>query len=694
MRDTPGSVRLSDRAPVTRVGASASRATVRTSLRRVTVVSLALLGLMALLPGSAAAFDTGYHYDLTAGALLREGFNPSAAQVAQVTNTYDDMFQSAKTILENPAAAPIRDRWDAIFGPQALRDQSDDYQHFDDCPDYAALKLRWDRLLKGTWAAVEDVKQRPQQERAIGLISILGQSLHEVQDFYAHSNWSHVVAHPDWPGATTAWRDETWFEVDDSLKETWVLSSPVPDKDWAGRDYFDRAYHEAFLASWEWAKMVRVWAGEPLWQEAAAYRDQAAAGEALRLMGLAMYVENGHWKGPGSGDTDELTAAALQYVGAHVGLTDPRAGQQTQDLYLVAWKRYCPIISGDPQGAPLPPTLSGRVARPVWMAIDTLLVGEAHDQGGGIDSGADSLPDFYAVLSVSGVDYTTNIMKNRDDLSPAHWRTWAPLEPGTTVSLTYALWDADVTQDEQCDIVSGSPWDWTWSGSVDQLPAGVIETQGYRGEAGSSAEGKEAFVHFRVMREPVTSIVVPDPTGMHGWYTSAVPVELVAHDFSGAGIDHVDYSVTEGAATVFGAYEHPLTVGQEGKTTLRVFATDKAGNREDAQEKVFWIDGKRPVPVALNQPTVKRGGRCLLQYKVQDDLPSSATALTTIKVRTRANKLVKTLRGTTWQPVNTVWTVRFSPGKLKPGTYTYEVYATDFAGNQQERVARSYVVVK
>jgi hypothetical protein len=664
-------------------------------LGRLGLMVAALLGALAGLPAGAAAFDTGYHSDLTSDALLREGFSPDAVRVAQATNCYDDMFMAAKTVLEDEDAAALHEAWDAIFGPKELRDLSDEYEHFDDCADYVALKERWDRLLKGTRAAVQDVVQRPQQGRAIRLISVVGQSLHEVQDFYAHTNWPHYVAHPDWDRVPGVVRDETWFEVDDAVKAGLDLhtnSHVLQNKDWAGLDHFDRAYHEAFLATWEWVRMLRAWVGEPLWQEAAAYTSGAAVGEVTRLTRLAMYVEDGHWKGPGSGNTDELTDAAISYAYYHAGLVDPRVMQQTQDLFLLAWKDYCPLICADRRDEPLPAALPRPVTHPVWLAIDTLSAAEAGPRGGGIDVGSD--PDFFAVVTVNGAGHMTNIMQNMDDISPAHWRTWIPLEPDSTVTLSYALWDADGTESEQCDIAAGERRDWAWSGPVEQAPAGVVETQGSLGGTASSAAGKEAFVRFRVMREPVTSVVAPEPTGRHGWYTAPLSVELVAHDWSGAGIDHVDYSVSQGTATDFRVYDGPIAIAEEGETALLYFGTDTIGNLEDAHERVFRVDGSRPVPLALNRPTVKRGATCLLQYEVQDALPSSGTALATVKVRAKSGKVVKTLGGTVWQAVNSVWTVRFSPGKLMPGKYACEVYATDFAGNHEEKAARSYVVVK
>ncbi|MEZ5126809.1 MAG: chitobiase/beta-hexosaminidase C-terminal domain-containing protein [Thermoleophilia bacterium] len=661
--------------------------------RAVLLFVLCVAGAAALLthPPGAAAFNSGYHYDLTADALAREGGGRSAIQVAQVANCYDDMFQIAISVLEDPRAAAIHDSLDAIYGPAELRRLSVQYEHFADCPDYAALKARWDRLLVGSYAAVEDVKQLPAGSRGVPLLVVLGQGLHEVQDFYAHSNWAHATAFPGWSHPANTIRDETWFEVAEGVKQNLGLTVGPHDqmnKDWAGRPYFDRAYHEAFLASWEWTKMVRAWAGEAVWAEAMAYSDGDVAQEARFIRLLSMYA--GVWKGPGSADDSELLQAILAYRTIHLGLWSPYSSSQTIDAYLIAWKRYCPIMTADPAEKPYPTTLPSSVPRPQWLTIDTQRVAERTIQGDRIDSS--SPPDFYAVMTVNGVSYDTGVVIDADNISPYYWRTLVPLEPDVaSLSLSYALWDADVDEDELCDIVPGAAWIWTWSGSPDDLPTTPIETEGLRGETGSVREGDEAYVSLHFMREPVSAAELVGTAGGHGWFRSAVTATLTAQDRGGTGIERLDYAIVP---ATFAMYTGPITIAAEGATTLRYFATDSAGNLEDAHDTVVRIDSHTPTPVALNHPSVRRGRTCRLEYEVRDDLPSSGTALTAIKVRTKAGKLVKTLGGKTWQAVNTPWSLKFAPGKLKPGRYSVTVYTVDYAGNQQSQVARSYVTVK
>lgn len=652
------------------------------ALRLVLICGASLLAGAAL-PASAAAFDMGPHADLTFDALTREGAALGAAQVAQATNCYDDMFQIADTVLQDERAAPIHDQVDAIFGPAELRRLSRDHMHFANCPDSAALSRQWDRLLVGTWAAVQEVKQRPQGTRGLELLVVLGESLHVVQDFYAHSNWAHVPTYPGWDHPENTIRDETWFEVDGAVKAALPLTVGAHEemgKDWPGRPHFDRAYQEAFLASWEWVRMVRAWVGEPLWRDAMSYRDYSIAQEMYLLRQLAMSVETGYWKGPGSGgDFSVLTAAALNYTAYHSAMQPPNPQPQIRDSYLVAWKRYCPAIAGDPAGKPAPDTLPAAVARPEWLAIDTLRVREEVAQGKPVD--ADGDPDFYAVLSVNGVDYQTNVVRDADDYTPTQWKTWAPLAPGTPVTVTYALWDADAQGDQPCDIVPGPALAWSWSGPVGELPT-LVET-----------EGADAIVRFRLVREPVTAAVLPQP-GAHGWYTAPVLLALAGQDRSGAGIARLDYGITTAAGTRFTQYAAPFTVGDEGATLVRFFATDNAGNLEDAQETTLRIDSRAPAPRALNHPTVRRFRQGTLKYAVEDPLPSSGRAVATIKVKKKAGKVVKTLGGKVWQPVNTAQSVKFSVGSLKPGRYTWLVYATDYAGNPQTAIARSYLTVK
>ena len=643
------------------------------------------LTLIALaFPGQAAAFSTGYHYDLTADALVRENCSATAIQVAQVSNAYDDMFQITTQVLTDPRVAAARDQLDAIYGPAELRDLSERYEHFAGCPDYAALSAQWDRLLVGTWAAVQEVKERPEPTRTIEFLTILGQSLHVVQDFYAHSNWAEAVVSPGWSNPAGTVRDETWFDVPEQARQARALTvGPHDDmgKDWTGRPHFDRAYHDAFLAGWEWTRMLRAWAGEPLWRQAAAYTDYTAAQESRELKRVAMYVEEGYWKGPGSGDMDQLISVARRYLFSHAALWSSASGESTQvqDAYLLAWKRYCPVITADPQGKPYPTTLPSPVTRPQWLAVDTVHVGEVRGQGGAIDAGG--LPDFTAVLTVNGVEYSTNVMRDADSFRPFFWKTLVPVAPDATVSLSYALFDEDETGDQPCDVAPGDAMAWTWSSKMAELP---LETQ---------TQGRDASLTFRIMRAPLTSVDVAAPSGRHGWYRGPVAVALAAQDFSGAGIDRVDYGISDAAGTAFSRYQAPFSLAREGATTLTVFATDLAGNIEDAQEKTFHIDSQSPTPVALNHPVVRRSGVCTLRYLVRDPLPSSGSVAVTITVRNAGGKLVKTI-DVPWMPANAAAAAKFPVKAFRPGKYFTTISAVDYAGNPEVAQAKSSFTVK
>jgi len=89
---------------------------------------------------------------------------------------------------------------------------------------------------------------------------------------------------------------------------------------------------------------------------------------------------------------------------------------------------------------------------------------------------------------------------------------------------------------------------------------------------------------------------------------------------------------------------------------------------------------------------VKSGQTATLRYQVIDPSPNGGTATVTVVIRTKAGKIVKTLRaGAT--SVNTPQTLRYKV-KLKKGTYVFTVTATDAAGNASTVNGSNKLVVK
>src|SRR4051812_9881856 len=131
---------------------------------------LAALALL-LAPRPALAFDTGHHSDLTREALAPEGFGDTAIEAAQLQNWFTDYYSSS-----NPLSG---------YKSEA------DLLHFDNLFTTDALRNYWGRFKVNAKSAAQDAAKSGD---TVKLLTVIGVSLHAVQDFYTHSNW--VELHP------------------------------------------------------------------------------------------------------------------------------------------------------------------------------------------------------------------------------------------------------------------------------------------------------------------------------------------------------------------------------------------------------------------------------------------------------------------------------------------------------------------
>lgn len=88
---------------------------------------------------------------------------------------------------------------------------------------------------------------------------------------------------------------------------------------------------------------------------------------------------------------------------------------------------------------------------------------------------------------------------------------------------------------------------------------------------------------------PVTMLAASPatPNGANGWYITAPVVTLSATD-SCSGVALTEYSLDNGAT--WQPYNGPITIAQEGTTTVRFRSTDRAGNQETAGSQTFMVD--------------------------------------------------------------------------------------------------------
>jgi hypothetical protein len=216
-----------------------------------------ILGLLAQGLSHGYAFSMGYHYDLIREAMRQEGFGKDAFSVALAANSYTDIFQ------EEAVEWVIDD--DFCRASKRLVD----FLHFDSLKDQQQIDRYWRQLIHNAYNAVT---QKAQANDRLGLLMIIGVTMHIVQDFYAHSNWVEL----DLPRHAGV-KDATYFDVRPEVlgkatQATTVygqrglfthgaigISHDTLHKDHAGKPYFDWAYRCAYKASLQWLRLIRKW---------------------------------------------------------------------------------------------------------------------------------------------------------------------------------------------------------------------------------------------------------------------------------------------------------------------------------------------------------------------------------------------------------------------------------------------------
>ena len=213
----------------------------------------------------AQAFSTGPHFDLSTDVLLREGVPATVTmRTIRVANYQVDGFGSARDVITDTDTFPIHSFWDTLY-PAPARDVTEQWMHFGSKTE---VQPTYERLVKNSYKAM---KQAEAQNDTVGLLVVLGASMHWLQDFYAHTNWAEK-------SEANGWADSTWFDIPDSVKQTAGLSylshddynKDAPDSTVLGSPYYPRAYRQAFYASWQWVKLARQWVSPSFWNQAMA----------------------------------------------------------------------------------------------------------------------------------------------------------------------------------------------------------------------------------------------------------------------------------------------------------------------------------------------------------------------------------------------------------------------------------------
>jgi len=265
-----------------------------------------------LLARSGQGFDTGHHRDMTRNALMREGFGQQAIEIVVLQNWLTDFYAGQENVSIKALFAETPDL--------AAIDEAE-WVHFDNLVNTGPVRTYWNTLIQST-AAQMYRRMQSKADDPLAILTLLGISLHAVQDFYTHSTW--IEAHHPSPGSpflALTWMDA---EARQLLPQDPIRTGIYPDKngprgfrhadlnkDSYERENWDRSYALAYIATRQWVRGFRAFveANKPgFW--ARCIQDARITGPELDTLttGLdASYKVSevlGKWKGSGSSGGD------------------------------------------------------------------------------------------------------------------------------------------------------------------------------------------------------------------------------------------------------------------------------------------------------------------------------------------------------------------------------------------------------
>lgn len=228
---------------------------------------LALLGVGVYAPPQrAAAFDTWWHADATRIAMQANGFSSDARLVVQVENYLTDFFSVVD--LEKVYTKLPGYTGGMPGGLHGIDLKEMARLHFDDLFTNRDVEAQWANLLANTKAALRKYATDPAVKpgfRPIVLLTILGVSLHTVQDFYSHSDWVNV-----WVAKQPSKPVPLWYDVPPAQRAGLKLytgaypngccpghvNHEVLSKDDSSKPLNPRAVDAANRASVQWVQML------------------------------------------------------------------------------------------------------------------------------------------------------------------------------------------------------------------------------------------------------------------------------------------------------------------------------------------------------------------------------------------------------------------------------------------------------
>ena len=413
----------------------------------------------------ASAYDTGPHFEITDDAMQAEGFNADAVGVAKANNWFVDFYEQADS---NPfsghggflkrllAGAIVTEGW-----PDDLIDAAQ-RSHFDSSTSTlfstVGVTAEWDRLRRATFTLAREA--RDADDRA-ALLAVLGIGLHQLQDFYTHTNWveaGNVLGGegPDWQ-ARGFGSTPTWFDVPADVRDgvsvytantqghprqhgSWNTDRnrnlvTAMNKDWPGRPLYLQAAISSYFASRQWIQAVRSWVGDDaFWRRAQRYRANQRHLDHDLDGAYKISLYSGHWQGQGEplggergpgGSLISLRQAVKHYFQPTFNVGNLRGRSEYRRRFEGLIRR---MADRNPAGEIAPVPSSQDLQRA--MRIVVLRVLDLRGRGLG-DPGPDDA-DMYASVRIAGQPMTSAVIHGHDRYSfpnPNEPFTWIKAVP-------------------------------------------------------------------------------------------------------------------------------------------------------------------------------------------------------------------------------------------------------------------------
>lgn len=273
---------------------------------------------VAILSLPLTAVDHKWHADATRLAMKSYGFSDDARLLAQFTNFLIDLhavIDEYGPMLDEKIGSFL---WMTMLEGGHYRLSPEDMArlHFDSLKNTRQVEWQWKKFEENVvnalkiYSASQIVKPG---FRPIVLLTIVGASLHVIQDFYTHSNWvEQCLNDPEFKGKGVP----TWFEVSAEKRSRLELYSGVypdgsepgaPDHKNLNKDNSQRPFHKEAVevmkrGSLEWLeRLLKI--NEVPWDSLRSYEVKSIPTkrwlrktDSALITGISSVVK--HWDGP------------------------------------------------------------------------------------------------------------------------------------------------------------------------------------------------------------------------------------------------------------------------------------------------------------------------------------------------------------------------------------------------------------